>query len=177
MENSDALELAAAPHPDPRVRRAGFDLTHPYVEQCWGAVVGPSALAVMRRLPVLWPEREPARLGFYELAQSLGLGGGTGPNSRLRRTLDRTVRFGLAEWAQPGRTLEVYTEVPPLQAHRLDRLPDWSRQAHERLLDRHVEQLAGVTSPRPEVAAITARLDRLERPSGPGLAPVSAFGR
>ena len=77
MENSDVLELAAAPHPDPRVCRAGFDLTHPYVEQCWGAVIGPSGLAIMRRLPVLWTEREPARIGADELAHSLGLGGGT----------------------------------------------------------------------------------------------------
>ena len=78
-------------------------------------MIGPSGLALMRRLPVLWTEREPARIGVDELAHSLGLGGGTAQNSRLQRTLECTVRFGLADWGQPGRRLSVYTEVPPLQ--------------------------------------------------------------
>jgi hypothetical protein len=159
------------------VRRAGFDLTHPYVAQWWGAVIGPSGLALLRRLPVLWTEREPARIGADELAHSLGLGGGTAQNSRLQRTLERTVRFGLAECDQPGQTLSVYTEVSPLLGRRLDRLPEWSRRAHDRLLGQHVDRLAGLTEPTPGVTAVTARLDRLRHPTGPGLAPVPVLGR
>ena len=34
------------------------------------AVIGPSDLALMRRLPVLWTEREPTRIGVDELAHS-----------------------------------------------------------------------------------------------------------
>ena len=65
-------------------------------------MIGPSGLALMRRLPVLWTEREPARIGADELAHSLGLGGGTAPNSRLQRTLERTVRFGWPSGSSPG---------------------------------------------------------------------------
>jgi hypothetical protein len=36
MENHDVLTLTPVPHPDGRVQRVGFDLTDPYVEQCWG---------------------------------------------------------------------------------------------------------------------------------------------
>ena len=78
----------------------------------------------------------------------------------------------LADWGQPGRMLSVYTEVPPLQGRRLDRLPEWSRRAHGRLLGQHVDQLAGITGPPPGVTAVMARLDRLNHPTGPGLAPV-----
>lgn len=177
MENSNVLELAAAPHPDPRVRRAGFDLTHPYVEQCWGAVIGPSGLAIMRRLPVLWTEQEPARISLAELARSLGLGAGTGENSRLQRSLERMVRFGLAGWAEPERVLGVYSEVPPLRGRRLEQLPEWSRRAHGRLLGAHVDHLVADGNHSPEVAAVSARLDRLQRPNGPGLTPIPAVGR
>ena len=64
-----------------------------------------------------------------------------------------------------------------MQGRRLDRLPEWSRRAHDRLLGQHVDQLAGVTDPTPEVTAVTARLDRLQHPTGPGLAPVPVLGR
>ena len=81
------LELQALPHPDPKVRRFGFDLTDPYVEQCWGAVVGPSGIATLRRLPVLWTHQESAHMPPDELARTLGLGPGTGLRGRFNRAL------------------------------------------------------------------------------------------
>ena len=83
------LELHARPHPDAQVRRLGFDVAHPYVEQCWGAVVGPSSVAILRRMPVLWTQQEPALLPSDALAQTLGLGPGTGQHGRFSRALDR----------------------------------------------------------------------------------------
>ncbi|HXH59446.1 hypothetical protein [Iamia sp.] len=162
------LEFAAADHPDPKVRHAGFSLNHPYVEQCWGAVLGPSGVAVLRRLPVLWADHEPARIPAGELARSLGLGRGTGANSRLQHALDRTTRFGLADWTEPGRALRVYTEVPPLDRHRLAQLPDWSHRAHDRLLTEHIDQLARTpAAPTQAPPTITERLDRLQQPPAP----------
>lgn len=137
---NDDLELCAAGHPDPRVHHAGFNLDHPYLEQCWAPILGPSGVAVLRHLPVLWAEDEPAHIGAGDLARSVGLGGGTGANSRLQHTLDRTTRFGLAIWIEPGRALRVYTEIPPLDPHRLARLPERSRQAHDRLPTNHIDQ-------------------------------------
>jgi CGNR zinc finger len=51
-----------------------FALDDPYVEQVWAGVIGPSAVLALRRLPVLWREREPALVDLRELGQSLGLG-------------------------------------------------------------------------------------------------------
>lgn len=162
MESSTHdLVVTAAPHPDPRVHRAGFGLDHPYLEQCWGAVLGPTGVAILRRLPTMWAHQEPVRIPAQDLGRSLGLGGGTGPNSRFRHSLDRTVRFRLADWIEPGRALRVYTEVPPLDPHRLAQLPDWSRNAHDRLLTAHLDQLTH----RPDPARqITDRLERLQHP-------------
>ena len=41
-------------HPNRQVRQVGFDLSDTYVEQCWSAVVGPSAVVLLRRMPELW---------------------------------------------------------------------------------------------------------------------------
>jgi hypothetical protein len=152
----DHLELLAAQHPDPHVRRLGFDLTHPYVEQCWGALLGPSSVVVLRRLPVLWADQEPAQVPTDELARSLGLGAGTGHNSRLHRTLDRLTRFRLAIWTEPDRALGIYTDVPPLDARHLSRVTTSTQQAHDRLLSRHLDELARS----PSIGRCTA-VDRL----------------
>jgi hypothetical protein len=53
MEPPEVLAIHAVPHPNPKVRRVGFTLDDPYVEQVWAAVIGPSALLVLRRLPML----------------------------------------------------------------------------------------------------------------------------
>jgi hypothetical protein len=177
MENNQVLELAAVTHPDPRVRRVGFDLSHPYVEQVWGAAVGPSGVALLRRLPVLWKEHEPARIPGVQLARMLGLGIPTGSTKRLERALDRLVLFQFVRWAEPGQALEVYTEVPPARGRLLTRLPEWSREAHDRLLGAHLDGLARSGNRELEVSAITARLDRLQRADAPSLGPIPAIGR
>lgn len=160
---SEHLEIAAAPHRDPVIARTGFDLSHPYLEQCWAPSLGPSAVLLLRRLPILWHEREPAVVPVDELARSLGLGASRGAHSRFNRTLRRIVDAHLAVWAEPGIRLDVYLELPPLPPSRLARLPSWSRQAHDRLLDQHLHQLARSANRSP-AAAITARLDQLQRP-------------
>ncbi len=106
------------------MQRVGFDLTDPYVEQCWGPVIGPSATLLVRRMPTLWTERVPATITHGELARSLGLGAGAGANSRLMHSIDRVVRYGLATWHEEGRSLDVYLQAQGLEAHRLDRLPE-----------------------------------------------------
>lgn len=171
------LELHARPHPDAQVRRLGFDLTHPYVEQCWGAVVGPSAVAILRRTALLWSQAEPAVLPADEFSRSLGLGTTAGSNGRFNRTLDRLAQFRLAEWVEPGSTIAVYTEVAPLSDSRLARVPEWTRDAHERLLDTHLCRIAAVKDLAPQVAEVTARLDRFERPTAHSLPPSKALGR
>lgn len=177
MENHDVLTFMPVEHPDPRVQRVGFDLTDPYVEQCWGQVLGPSAMVLLRRMPTLWTERVPATITHEELSRTLGLGPGAGSNSRLSRSIDRLVRYQLAAWHEEGRSLDVYQRAPGLSPRQIERLPDWTRRVHERLLGAHVQQLADRDETGPRVAAIAARLDRLQRPHAVAQAPPSAPAR
>jgi hypothetical protein len=182
MEPPEVLAIHAVPHPNPKVRRVGFALDDPYVEQVWAGVIGPSALLVLRRLPVLWREREPALVDLRELGQSLGLGPSLARSGRTWRTIERLVGFGMAHWL-PGDELGVRTEVAPLSGRQLARLPGWTRQVHDRLLGTHLDRLTlahtdPTLGPDPslDTARVTARLDHLQhrRPAitrGLGLQP------
>jgi hypothetical protein len=88
----------------------------------------------------------------------------------------------MAHWL-PGNELGVRTEVAPLSGRQLARLPEWTRQVHDRLLGMHLDRLAlahtdmSLQPGRPfDTARITARLDHLQhrRPAitrGLGLQP------
>jgi hypothetical protein len=123
------------------VRRVGFALDDLYVEQVWAGVIGPSALLVLRRLPVLWRERAPAVVDLRERGQSLGLGPSLARSGRTWRTIERLVGFGMAHWL-PGDELGVRTEVATLSSRQLARVPEWTRQVHNRLLGTHLDRLA-----------------------------------
>jgi hypothetical protein len=171
MEPDRDLVFTPVNHPDPRVRQVGFDLNDTYVEQCWSAVVGPSATLLLRRLPQLWHHQVPAEVPAGEFSQSLGLGAGTGPNSRLASTMDRLVRFGLARPDRAG-GLDVYLEVPPLQTRQLERLPGWTRSTHERLFSAHLDGFEGVAEHRSKVTAATIDLERFrQQATHPEVAP------
>lgn len=178
MDRDQIITLMPVNHPNPRVRRVGFDLTDPYVEQCWAPILGPSSTLLLRRLPELWRQQDPAQVEASELSRSLGLGAGTGKNSRIASTMDRLVRFGFAQPHGPGRDhLDVYLEVPPLQARHLAKVPQWSRDAHDRLLGAHLEGFEGVSEHQAKIAAATARLDRVQHFSGrPPAASVGSHG-
>lgn len=181
MERDRILQFTPVDHPDARVQRVGFDLTDPYVEQCWSAVIGPSSTLLLRRLPTLWVERVPAEIAANELATSLGLGEGTGQHSRLTYTLSRLAQFRLIAPADDAGTFDVYRQVPPLAGHQLERVPQWTRDTHERLFGTHLEQIDDLAQHQASVASITARLDRIQHGStGPtnGIAPSGkALGR
>jgi hypothetical protein len=171
------IEIQALPHPDDRVRRLGFDLTHPYVEQCWGAILGPSGVTVLRRMPTLWREREPARMPSAELAATFGLTGGTGEHGKFNRTLNRLVQFRLAHWVDDGAVLGVFTEIAPLTEHALSRVPSWTKTTHQHLLAEHLDGIATQNGHRASVADISARLDRLQQPDRHQLPSTEALGR
>lgn len=178
MEPDQTLSFTPVDHPDPRVRRVGFDLTDPYVERCWSAVVGPSSTLLLRRLPTLWVTCVPAEMGASELSQSLGLGAGVGKRGRLSSVLSRVARFGLARPATEGAGLDVYRQVAPLSPRQLERLPEWTRNTHERLFDAHLTQVDHLARHQASVASVAARLDRLQH--GPARAlnsPGEAIGR
>ena len=137
---------------------------------------------VLRRLPVLWREREPALVDLRELGQSLGLGPSLARSGRTWHTTERLVGFGMAHW-RPGDELGVRTEVAPLSGRQLARVPEWTRQVHDRLLGMHLDRLTLAHTDRTlgpdrflDTARVTARLDHLQhrRPAitrGLGLQP------
>jgi hypothetical protein len=169
MDRDRLLTFSPVNHPHPKVRRVGFEFTDPYVEQCWSAVVGPSATVLLCRMPVLWAERVPAEIPTTELSRSIGLGRGTGTNSRLAATLKRLKQFRLVRSAgASGDSFEVFVEVPPLTRAQLDRAPGWTRSTHERLFGAHLDGLVGVSERESRIASITARLDRLQQQTARG---------
>lgn len=162
MEHDRTPQFTPVDHPDTRVRRIGFALSDPYVEHCWSAVIGPSSTLLLRRLPTLWTAHVPAEIDAGELSRSLGLGAGAGERSRLAATLERLVNFGLARPTSDSAGLDVYRQVPPLTQRQLARLPDWTRDAEDRLLGAHLAKIDDSTRHRANVVSITARLDRLQ---------------
>ncbi len=177
MERDQILRFTPVDHPDSRVQRVGFGLNDPYVEQCWSAVVGPSSTLLLRRMPTLWLERTPADVGASELSHSLGLGVGVGEQSRFVNTLNRLVQFRLARPAPDGVGLEVFSQVSPLAPHQLERAPQWTRDAHERLLDAHLEQFDDLAQHQANVASITARLDRIQNGTSRSTNGVATHGQ
>ncbi|MCB0951179.1 MAG: hypothetical protein KDB13_00310 [Microthrixaceae bacterium] len=162
MERDRILRFTPVDHPDIRVRRVGFDLRDPYVEQCWSAVVGPSSTLLLRRMPDLWATNPPGEIEATELSRSLGLGLGVGDRSRLMSTMNRLVQYRLARPVPDGAGLEVFRQVSPLTPHQLGRVPQWTRDTHERLLGTHLEQFEDIAQHQANVASITARLDRIQ---------------
>jgi hypothetical protein len=157
------IRIHPVPHPNAQVRQVGFPIDHAYVEQVWAGVVGPSALLLLRRIPVLWHQQgQLATVALGELGQSLGLG------SRIaHRSVERLVRFGMAGWLPSG-DLAVPTRVAPLSARQLRRVTPLTRQAHYELLGAHLDRLARTATPAgPDpTGRVTARLDHLEQTRG-----------
>lgn len=140
-------------------------------------MIGPSGIALLRRLPTLWTEQVPATLPTGELARSLGLGGGTGQHNRCRRVLDRLVQFRFAVWLEPDVALGAYTEVTPIARQQLHRLPEWTQKAHERLLNDQVRLIGTEGRATPTRASdVKVRLDRLQQ-SSPSPERANGLGR
>lgn len=180
MDHNTRLTFTPVDHPNPTVRHVGFELDSSYVEQCWASTLGPSSIALLRRMPVLWTAQVPAGIEAGELSASLGLGTGTGERSRLHNTLDRLVRFGLMRESAGGE-FDVFCQVAPLSARQLERAPQWTVDIHQRLLTAHLTRVGatepvagGVDAGADPAVLLAGRLDRLQRPSPPRPVPVGA---
>lgn len=138
---ADRDPLRIVPLIDSVIESVGHDPRSIYAETYWLPVIGPSALWALRRLSA-WADADAAGVdvALPDLAHELGLGGGTGRNSPVIRTLARLVVFELARIDGCNDALAVLRAVPPLARRHLLRLP-----AH--LVERHQAelQLAAVT--------------------------------
>lgn len=161
MERTDTIRLHAAQHPSVEVRRAGFPLDHPYLEQCWTPILGPTSIVLLRRIPQLWREHDlSVEIPTGDLAASIGLGRSSGRSGPMWRSLDRVSRFRFAQAAGPGE-FDVFTELPPVTGRQLERLPAWNRRRHDELLGAHLEHLAVAHRRPPSPSDVSARLDAM----------------
>lgn len=124
------------PWPDTVIDKVGHDARSRYVERFWLGILGPSTTWFLRLVAHrLDGEPDGFLLDLGATARTLGIGGG-GP---LVRTVERTVRFGLAREAGAD-GLEVRRRLPPLNRWQLAKLSDADRRAHadwqEQELDR-----------------------------------------
>ena len=92
------IRLTRRPHTNRSAHACGIEPTDPYLEWCWGPCVGPSTVALVRRVAELTSTTGEAPLPFPDLGRLLGLGSAEvpSPNSKLVRTLVRAEQFGLA---------------------------------------------------------------------------------
>lgn len=133
IDDGVVLRVESIPHPDARVRRVGWPLTHPYLEQCWVSVLGPTSVLVLRRLAMLTHDDRVISIPLDELAVSLGLGSGTGRHAAINRTLERIVAFRFATW-MTAHDLAIFQQMPVLANHQLSRAPRLTRELHDGLV-------------------------------------------
>ena len=123
--------LRIVPLIDPVIETVGHQPRSTYAETYWLPVIGPSALWALRRLSV-WADADPTgvEVALADLAHELGLGGGTGRNAPMIRTLARLVVFQMAQIDESRDALAVLRLVPPLAQRHLRRLPDHLVERH-----------------------------------------------
>lgn len=124
--------LSIVPLEDPLVESLGCEPRSVYAETYWLPVLGPSALWALRRLAA-WTALTPdgATVALSDLAHELGLGGGTGRNAPLVRTLARIVVFEMARIDESRQALAVRRVLPPLALRHVRRLPAHLAERHQ----------------------------------------------
>src|SRR6476620_8187185 len=102
-EPADPERLAIQPWPDPVIDQVGHDPRSAYVEQFWLGVLGPSTIWLMRRLANRFdPSPEGFEVDPVETGAARGLAARGGPQSPIRKSLDRGCTFGVARADGPG---------------------------------------------------------------------------
>jgi len=122
--------LRITPWEDPVIDALGFDPRSVYCERFWLPSLGPTALLLMRRFAACFDEHPAGtEVDLPELARSLGLGAGPGPNAPVGRTIVRLAQFDLVHEADRG--LAVRRRLPPINRRHVRRLPAHLQRAHE----------------------------------------------
>ena len=119
---------------DPLVETLGYDARSRYVETYWTPAMGPSAIALVRRLNdglAVGPDGLLVPLG--ELGLAIGLGGSVHASSRLVLSLARIADFGFA--VLDGQRYAIRSALPPLSRRQVARLPQSLAVAHDAELD------------------------------------------
>ncbi|HUF98976.1 MAG TPA: hypothetical protein VMM60_12680 [Ilumatobacter sp.] len=123
---------------DPIVDVRGHDPRSAYVERYWLAVVGPTALWIMRRFADQFDDHPDGfRIDLEHTAVTMGLSFDKGAASPFGRALHRCVMFGLAQPIVDG--LSVRRKLPSVARRHLSRLPDDVQAEHDEWARRTVQ--------------------------------------
>lgn len=171
MTEDQIVTIHAVPHPSPQIQRIGVPLDHPYLEECWAPVLGPSSILLLRRVAALWRESDRIESTLADLGQGIGLGKGSGRNSPVQRTMDRLERFGFLRQSATGENVAVAATAGPLSERQLERVPEWNRVRHGVLWGRHLDGLAAAE---PTVPSIGLPDQRAITSHPPALVPSTA---
>ncbi len=100
------------------------------VELFWLPVLGPSAIALLRRLDLIVTSApRPVTLEIEELGSSLGLRRGFGRSGLLERTVERCIAFRAIR-EQRSSCFEVRQHLPALNQRQIRRLPPALRRLY-----------------------------------------------
>lgn len=116
--------LRVRPWDDPQLQRRGHDPRSAYVERFWIAILGPSAVWLLRLLAREFDELAPGndlRLDLDSTAKRLGLQHRGGRGSTFMRTIERCTIFGIAHFDDA--VLMVRRRLPPVPHRLRDRIP------------------------------------------------------
>ncbi len=114
---------------DPLVETHGHRPGSTYLEHVYLGILGPSATWLWQRTARIATTRPSSTIDMVDLAASLGLGQGLGPNAAISRTLARLAWFDAARRA--GDTLAVRLALPDVPVRRQARLSASARLAHQ----------------------------------------------
>lgn len=117
------------PHVDPE-HTNGFPLLHPYIEQVWLPLIGPSSVLLLRHVG----RHFGTDLNIYDadlnqVAAEVGLGVGNGKNAPIRRVIERLIFFGHITYLEPN-LLEVNVMIRRVGLKALGKLPTATFETH-----------------------------------------------
>lgn len=97
-----------------------YDPRHPYVEQEWLPIVGPTTYVLMRHLATrLETDPEGFTLHMADCAHALGLGTSVSRTSMVIKAFCRLVNYKAAHPLDPEHELGIVTRLPPVGRRRV----------------------------------------------------------
>jgi hypothetical protein len=144
---------------DPVVDQRGFPGLSLYADLFWLPIIGPSSLALFRRVNVhLPPDDHACEFRFEALSSALGLGRGASKNAPLPRAIDRCVRFGLAK-RTGANSFAMRRFVSPISRHQLSQLPPELQDLHSSYLAAAPSTTAAAAAADPSCQSPATSLD------------------
>lgn len=121
--------LGVLPWHDPSVDPHGFDPRSPYVETFWLPLLGPSTTLLLRRLADAFDDAPDGfELDCVDVSREIGLGNRLTKRAPFVRTLDRSIKFGMAQLS--GDVLHVRRTIPRLNPRQIAKLSARLRDLH-----------------------------------------------